>query len=153
MSIVRVESSALVRAPARVVYQLIADYRNGHPRILPKQYFPMLEVEKGGVGAGTVIRYQIRLAGTTRDVRAEVTEPTPGRVLVETDLARGARTTFTVTPESGETCRVQFLTEWEAKGIRGGVERMTAPSLLRRVFAAELAQLSAVAEGEHGRPK
>src|SRR5207342_2749426 len=99
MSIVRAESTAVIRAPARAVYRLIADYRESHPRFLPKRYFPLLEVERGGVGAGTVIRFQVRTLGTIREIRAAISEPAPGQVLVETDVATGARTTFSVTPE------------------------------------------------------
>jgi polyketide cyclase/dehydrase/lipid transport protein len=149
MAVARAARSGLVRAPARVVYSLIADYRNGHPRILPTQYFPSLEVERGGTGAGTIIRYQLRMLGVSREIRAEITEPTPGQVLVETDLESGARTTFRVTDEGGgETCKVEIETEWDAKGIRGWVERMTAPRLLQRIYTEELAKLAAVAEGE-----
>ena len=151
MSAVRAGSSALIRAPSHVVYQLIADYRNGHPRILPTRYFPRLEVEQGGVGAGTIIRFQMRAFGVTREIRAEVTEPTPGQVLVETDLATGARTAFIVTAEVGShVCRVGIETEWDAKGLRGWVERMTVPRLLQRIYAEELATLAVLAEGEHG---
>ena len=151
MSEVRAASSAVIHASARVVYQLLADYRGGHPRILPKQYFPQLEVERGGVGAGTIIRFQVRILGSTRDVRAEITEPTPGQVLVETDLVTGARTTFLVTPQDkGAACRVEIRTEWDAKGLRGWIERMAAPRLLRRIYVAELAQLASVAEGRNG---
>lgn len=151
MAVTRASRSGLVHAPARVVYSLIADYRNGHPRILPTQYFPRLEVEQGGTGAGTIIRYQLRMLGVTREIRAEITEPNPGQVLVETDLASGARTTFRVTDEGGgEACRVEIDTQWDAKGFRGWVERMTAPRLLRRMYAEELAMLAAVAEGDRG---
>jgi hypothetical protein len=108
-----------------------------------------LEVERGGTGAGTIIRYQLRLFGVTREVRAEITEAAPGQVLVETDLASGARTTFTVTAEGdGERCRVKIDTEWDAKGLRGWIERMTAPRLLQRIYVEELAKLAAVAERE-----
>jgi len=149
MSTVRAEASALVRAPARAVYQLLADYRDGHPRILPKRYFPWLKVERGGVGAGTVILFKMHAFGASREIRSEITEPTPGQVLAETDFATGARTTFTVTPEGGgETCRVAIRTEWEGKGFRGWIERMTAPRLLQRIYAEELANLAALAEGE-----
>jgi Polyketide cyclase / dehydrase and lipid transport len=147
MSVVRAENSALIRAPARVVYRLIADYRESHPRFLPKKYFPLLEVERGGVGAGTVIRFQVRTLGTIREIRAEISEPAPGQVLVETDVATGARTTFSVTPEgAGDACRVTIETEWEAKGVRGWIERMTAPPVLRRIYVEELANLAALAE-------
>jgi hypothetical protein len=151
MSVVRVERSALIRANARVAYRLIADYREGHPRIVPKQYFPRLEVERGGVGAGTIVRFQLRAFGATREVRAEITEPKPGEVLVETDLATGAKTTFIVTAVGeGQACRVTIRTEWEAKGFRGWVERMTAPRLLQRIYAEELAKLAAVVDEESG---
>ena len=150
MSIAYAASSSVIHASARVVHQLLADYRDGHPRILPRQYFPRLEVERGGVGAGTIIRFQVRILGSTREVRAEITEPTPGQVLVETDLETGARTTFVVTPQDdGAACRVEIRTEWEAKGIRGWIERMMAPRMLRRIYVAELAQLAAVAEGRN----
>lgn len=150
MAVARASGLGHVRASARVVYSLIADYRNGHPRILPTQYFPRLEVEQGGTGAGTIIRYQLRMFGVTREIRAEITEPTPGQVLVETDLASGARTTFRVTDEGGEACRVEIDTQWDAKGFRGWVERMTAPRLLQRIYAELLAKLAAVAEGDRG---
>ena len=43
-----ISASKLISAPVRSVYDLIADYRNGHPRILPKPYFVSLHVEEGG---------------------------------------------------------------------------------------------------------
>jgi hypothetical protein len=103
----RVSASAVVRAPAGRVYAILADYRHGHPRIVPRPPFGPLEVEQGGTGAGTVVRFQMRLLGRTRTFRAAVTEPEPGRVLVETDLGRGAVTTFTVDPcGEGQGARV-----------------------------------------------
>jgi hypothetical protein len=151
MSIVRAASSSVIRASAPVVYRLIADYRTSHPRILPPRYFPRLEVERGGTGAGTIIRFQFRTFGVTREIRAEISEPAPGQVLVETDLATGARTTFSVTAEGdGQACRVGIETQWDATGLRGWVERMTAPRLLRRIYAEELAMLAGVAEEAAG---
>ena len=139
---VQVSRSATIPAPARTVYSLIADYRNGHPRMLPRKYFPRLDVERGGSGAGTIIRFEVRLFGTTRQIRAEISEPKPGEELVETDLATGIGTTFVVAPRAGgRESEVTIRTEWEARGLRGLVERVTAPPLLRRIYAAELAQL------------
>ena len=152
MSVARAEMSALIGAPARDIYSLIADYRHGHPRMLPARYFPKLEVERGGVGAGTTIRFQFRAFGTTREIRAEITEPVPGQVLVETDLATGGRTTFTVMAEGdGQTCRVRIETEWDARGVRGWIERLTIPRLLRQIYTEQLALLAKLAEGEVGR--
>jgi hypothetical protein len=58
---VRVE--AVINAPAKLAYAIIADYRDGHPHILPKPPFVSLEVERDGTGAGTVIRCQMRVFG------------------------------------------------------------------------------------------
>jgi len=161
MPVVRVSTSAVIRAPARVVYGILADYRDSHPRILPPRYFPRLEVERGGTGDGTVIRFEMRAFGVTREIRATITEPTPGQVIVETDEVTGARTSFTVTPESasarpgaglvvpdaaGEICRVVIETVWERRGMRGWLERLSAPALLRRIYAEELALLAKLAE-------
>jgi hypothetical protein len=88
--------------------------------------------------------------GVTREIRAEITEPTPGQVLVETDLESGARTTFRVKDEGGDSCRVEIDTQWDARGLLGWVQGMTAPRLLQRLYAEELSKLAAVAEGDRG---
>ena len=56
----RITASARIDAAPKRVYNVIADYCNGHPRILPKQ-FSDLVVERGGFGAGTVIRFRMRV--------------------------------------------------------------------------------------------
>lgn len=145
MPTVRVEAAAPLRAPADRVYGLLADYRVGHPSILPPE-FSDFAVEEGGRGAGTVIRYRITLAGRSLPGRARVDEPEPGRVLRETDLATGAATTFTVTPE-GDGCRVRFETVWTTPGLRGWIERLFAPRLLRRIYVEELRRLNLAARG------
>lgn len=141
-----VKAAARVGAPADVVYGIIADYRNGHPQILPKQYFEWLEVEQGGRGEGTVIRFQMRVLGQTRVLRAVVTEPEPGRVLVETDTGgAGPVTTFTVEPEESGS-RVTFSTELtSARGPVGVLERFVLKRILRRIYRRELEQLGRVA--------
>src|ERR1044071_10169368 len=130
-----VKALAHVDAPADGVYNIIADYRNAHPHILPKQYFGWLEGEQGGRGEGTVIRFQMRVLGQTRVMRATVTEPEPGRVLVETDTGGdGPVTSFLVEPE-GSGSRVTFSTEMtSAGGALGGVGRFVLRGGLRRVY-------------------
>jgi hypothetical protein len=54
--------------------------------ILPKPYFTKLEVEQGGMGAGTIIRIHMRVFGAERILRQRVSEPDPGRILVEQDM-------------------------------------------------------------------
>jgi hypothetical protein len=140
--LLRVEARANVGAAAPDVYRMIADYRTGHTRIIPPRYFRNLEVEKGGYGAGTLIRYDLLAFGTTYHARARVTEPEPGRVLVETDLEKGAVTTFTVQPLGVSESRVTIATEMPIRsGLVGWLERAMTGSFLRRVYAAELAQL------------
>jgi hypothetical protein len=94
------------------------------------------------VGEGTLIRFGMRAFGKTRVARAAVTEPEPGRVLVETALDEGGPvTTFVVEPE-GRHSRVTFKTELSAAGA---ISRFMATRFLKRVYAAELEQLNDLA--------
>lgn len=137
------ESREFESAPGRV-YELIADYRVGHPSILPKKYFPYLEVEEGGQGAGTVIRYGVKLAGRVQEARARIVEPERGRHIEEHIFDdRGTVTSFTVDPVPGGRVRVTIGTRWTASGIRGVVERLAAPLLLRRIYRLQPAAIEA----------
>src|SRR5687767_5892403 len=108
-----VESSSVIDASPEQVYELISDYQTGHQRILPKKYFPEMTVESGGKGAGTVIRVKSKMGGQERNMRMEVSEPEPGRVIVEKDTASDMTTTFTITPHGGgEKSNVSIRTEW-----------------------------------------
>jgi hypothetical protein len=137
-----VAESALIPAEPPVVYRILADYRIGHPAILPPRTFFDLVVERGGYGAGTVIRFSMRLAGVTRVVRGEVSEPDPGRLLVETYPDTGTVTSFTVDPQGDHESIVTIRTEWEPVGFRGVVESLLAPRLLRGVYVEELKRLA-----------
>lgn len=148
MPTISASATATIHAPAATVYGIIADYRHGHPSILPRRYFRNLEVEAGGIGAGTRIRFEMRVLGSTRTVRGEVTEPEPGRRLVEAYPDSGTRTTFLVEPVvDGRAAHVTISTRYENGGLRGWVEWLLVPGLLRRIYRAELANLAAVASG------
>jgi len=145
----QVSTSAVINAPAKQVYAILADYHDGHPRILPRQYFPFLEVERGGVGAGTVLRFQMRAPGMTRTFHADVAEPEPGRVLAEsnwpeTDPASKSVTTFTVDPVEGE--QQTQVTISTALSVSSWLEGLFTAMFLRRVYAQELRQIAALAE-------
>ena len=142
----RVSASALIPAPAAKVYALIADYRNGHPRILPKPYFVSLTVDQGGVGAGTVITFQMKLMGRLQTFHSIIAEPEPGHVLTETDTTLGAVTTFTVEPRaSGEQAFVTITTDTEVPdGLAGRIQGWLTTQLLQPIYVKELAQLAAV---------
>jgi len=147
-----ITASAVIPARRDRVYALIANYHDGHPRIIPKQ-FSGLVVEQGGIGAGTVIRFQMSVLGRKQTFRAAVTEPEPGRVLVETDLdANGAITTFTVDqgPAPADS-RVTISTELRVRtGFLGILEKAFSTLLLRPIYVRELENLSRVATGPFG---
>ena len=142
----RIAASAVLDAPATLVYDTIANYREHHPRILPPRAFGALEVERGGTGAGTTIRFEMRVLGTRRIVRGEVAEPEPGRILTETYPESGTVTTFVVTPRGGGRSEVEIITEMPATGgLRGRIERWIARRILPPVYREELARLETYA--------
>jgi hypothetical protein len=147
-----ITASAIIPARRERVYSLIANYNDGHPRIVPKQFSDMV-VEQGGVGAGTIIRFQMSVLGKKQTFRAAITEPEPGRVLVETDLdANGAVTTFTVDPGTAPAdSRVTISTVLPVRGgVLGFVERTLSTLLLRPIYVQELINLARVATGPFG---
>lgn len=147
-----ISASAVIPARRERVYSLISNYNDGHPRILPKQ-FSGLVVEQGGVGTGTVIRFHMNLLGRKQAFRAAVTEPEPGRILVETYLdTNGAVTTFTVNPGSAPAdSHVTISTELPVRsGFLGKVERAMTTMLLRPIYVKELQNLARVATGPFG---
>jgi len=91
-------ATAVIRVSAGRVYDILADYRQHHPRIVPPEYFRKIEVEEGGIGAGTRIRVEMRVLGTTKRFVHLIREPEPGRVLEEGDADGSGTTTFTVDP-------------------------------------------------------
>lgn len=136
----RCSAERVVDAPAEVVYHLIADYREHHrPEGFLPPAFTDLVVERGGVGAGTVVRFTSKLGGRSQTVHASISEPEPGRVLVET--SPGLETTFTVEREGGQRAWVRFDTVFEAGGLTGLMIRLLAAGLLRPVYADEMDRL------------
>lgn len=147
-----ISASAIIPARRERVYSLISNYHDGHPRILPKQ-FSGLVVEQGGVGAGTIIRFQMSLLGKKQSFRAAITEPEPGRVLVETDLdTNGAVTTFTVNPGGAPAdSHVTISTELPVRsGFLGKIERTMTTLLLKPIYTKELQNLARVSTGPFG---
>lgn len=143
-----ITASREIAAPPQRVYALLADYREGHLKILPRPPFGELIVEKGGVGTGTVIRFTMRLGGRTQHFRAYVTEPQPGRLLVETDLQRGSLTSFSVDSlDGGLRCRVTISTQLPiGGGPLGMLQKYFVKRLLPPVYAKELELLAACVE-------
>jgi hypothetical protein len=142
---IRVGNERAISAPAARVYRILGNYREHHPRILPPA-FSNVRVEEGGVGAGTIIAFRLKLGGRGRDFRQRVDEPEPGKVLTETDLATGAVTTFTVKAEGAEKSRVRIDTRFPSSGgVQGYLERTFAPRMLTKLYADELERLDTYA--------
>ena len=142
-------ASALLNARAEDVYAAIADYRNNHPHILPPEMYD-LEVEEGGYGAGSVIRFKARTLGVVRHFYQRVSEPEPGHILVERDIdsINDITTTFTVTPvEDGRKAEVEITTTMRpSPGLMGFFERILVPANNQRLYRKELQLLESYAQ-------
>ena len=135
-----------IDAPADEVYGYLADMHQ-HQRFLPPA-FSDFQVEQGGVGEGSVTSFKATAGGRTRSYRMRVTEPVPGRTLVESDANSSLVTTFNVEPQGGQSL-VRISTSWDgASGIGGFFERTFAPRALRRLYLDELDRLNAYAAGQ-----
>lgn len=145
MPLIHVEASRRLEAPAPDLYEILADYREGHPGILPRPPFGELRVEQGGRGEGTEIYFTMTSFGKTRSMRARVSEPEPGRVLVEKGVEVDLTTTFTVDPSGPGSATVTIATEWSSPIPRAWLERLIAPRFLRGVYFQELANLERAA--------
>lgn len=146
MSTYFAQESAVINAPADKLYEIIADYHEGHPAILPSRYFTDISVVEGGQGVGTVVAVQMNVFGSKALFNLRVTKAEPGRLLVEEDEATGTVTTFSLEPlEDGRT-RVTIATESRTSpGLRGLLEKVMNPIVTRRIYREELQQLAKVA--------
>ncbi len=147
---IHVKAAAVLDARPEDVYATIADYRNGHPQILPNESLYDLQVEQGGYGADTVIHFKAKVLGVERAMYQRVSEPEPGRVLVEQDIdsPQNIVTTFTVTPvEQAQKSHVEIATTMNASpGLTGLIESIVVPLVNPPVYRKELKQLEAVAQ-------
>jgi hypothetical protein len=138
-----------IQAPADVIYHCLADYREHHRPggFLPPE-FSQQEIVRGGFGAGTELHYVITVGGRPRTIRAVVSEPDPGRALLES--APGVATSMTVEPTRDGT-RVRFETELDEPGLSGLMSRLFAARLLAPVYRDELVLLEEYARFHQSR--
>ncbi|MEM9950876.1 MAG: SRPBCC family protein [Chloroflexota bacterium] len=138
MSSITFEESKWIKASPEAIYQLLADYENGHPQILPKPYFTDLRVIKGGVGAGTEIEVDMVVMGVKRTMSMEVTEPQKGYILTETDHNNGITTSFIFDAVNGG-CQLTIRTTMQFNdGVMGFIEKLTTPTITRNIYRKEL---------------
>lgn len=135
-----VARTEFVPAPAQQIYDVISDYRVGHPSILPPQFRNMVVVS-GGHGAGTMTEFEVRAFGRTQKIRHQVFEPEPGRVLMEKDLDSTTTTRFVLEPVDGGT-NVTITTEMPQKpGLYGTLEKWLSTRFLAGLYRVELGKL------------
>ena len=131
-----------VAAPPDVVYRYLSDMQNHHPHFLPPA-FSDFHVVAGGIGEGTVVTFQFAAGGRRRDFRQTLTEPEPGRRMVETDANSSSVTTFLVdSVDAGKSSKVTISTQWNgARGIGGFFERIFAPRVMRGIYIDQIRRL------------
>ena len=146
------EVSQIIDSPPEKLYAILSDYHQGHPSILPSGYFSELSVIQGGQGEGTHIIVAMDVFGSKVEYQMNVTEPEPGRILVEEDESAGVVTTFTLDPLNGggQTQVTIASTARTSSGLKGVVEKLLNPAVMRRIYRQELEQL-AVAARPNGR--
>jgi len=122
---------------------------------LPKPPFVSLAVLSGGVGAGTEIEVKMRMLGKVRTLHGDVTEPEPGRLIVESYRGENLVTSFRFEPApEGNVTTVTISTDLEVHdGIRGAVERWFVKRSLHPVYHRELGLLDALARGQSQVPE
>jgi len=150
MGQIKVKAEAVLDARPENVYATIADYKKGHPSILPKESFYDLQVEEGGYGAGTIMSFKARVLGVEQSFQQRVSEPEPGRVLVEQDIdsIQNVTTIFKVIPvEQGQKSHVEISTTMNTSpGLKGFVERVVVSIFNPPIYRKELKLLEAVAQ-------
>jgi hypothetical protein len=134
--------------PPEVAYHCLADYREHHrPAGFLPPAFSAFEVHRGGIGAGTEASWTVDLGGgRKRRMSVTITEPDPGRRLVET--GDGVVTTFTVAP-TASGCVVRFDTVFDEPGLSGLYLRLFIGRMLGPLYVDELARLDTYAH-RHG---
>jgi uncharacterized protein YndB with AHSA1/START domain len=144
----RVIASRRVDAPPAEVYAVIADYRRHHPHIVPPEYFEGVDVLEGGVGAGTRTRVKMHVLGKKRVFEQVVTEPEPGRVIMEANADGSALTTFTVEASGEDASHVTIATDIPLQpGLHGVLERLAVSLLFPRIYKKELVRLAEYVRG------
>lgn len=154
MNWIHAETSRVIDARPEELYAVVSDYHVGHPAIVPKAYFTELTVEEGGVGAGTIVRVRGQVFGQEFRLRQLVTEPEPGRLLVETDTETGQESSFRFEPlNGGKQTRVTIAAKFPpSPGFKGFMERLLNPPISRRMFQQELANLEDYVRSQQASP-
>ena len=125
-----------------IVFGALADYTTVRPTILAPEFTDFRVLERG-IGAGTRISYHLHATKKrVRQVEATVTEPVPGRQLLETDANSSLTVLWEVAPIAEGRSALTVRVSWQgAPGIGGFFERRFAPAGIRRIYRTELDRL------------
>jgi len=146
------EVERTVAAPMELVWRCLRDYRGPRARLLGEP-FADYELHDGGVGAGTVIGYRLRVGRDQRAFVLVVEEPTPGRQLRERDRHGGLLVAWTLTPGGdGERTIVRVAAELRDANLAGALARGRARRALRRAHVQVLERLERELTGNRPRP-
>jgi hypothetical protein len=86
----------------------------------------------------------MRILGRVQDFRSLITEPQPGRLLVETDIRSQSATSFQVIPmKDASLTRATIFTELQG---RKWIEALLAKPILEKIYRQELELLAQLAE-------
>jgi hypothetical protein len=97
-------------------------------------------VEEGGIGAGTKIRFEMVMFGKAQQAQSVITEPEPGRVLVESTTDGLAVTSFIVEArDGGKAANVTISTDLKSQGLIGNA---IIKFLFKRIYREELELLA-----------
>jgi hypothetical protein len=99
--------------------------------------------------ARALVRATMHVLGKRRVFEQVVTEPEPGRVLMEANADGSALTTFTVDASGEGSSHVTIATDVPLQpGIHGVLERLAVSLLFPRIYRKELARLARYAGGQ-----
>lgn len=135
-----------INAHSEILFNIVADYHNGHQAILPKPPFVALKVLEGGFGHGTRIECDIKFLGKLTTFRATVTVPEEGKIIRET-IDDGTITTYLFDEVGANKTAVTIKTEGEANFLFAYMTR----KMLTPVYEREISMLESYAkELSHG---
>jgi hypothetical protein len=140
MNTFNITATKIIDARPEDVYGVFSDYVVAHNAILPRPFFTGMDVKKGGRGAGTEILVYTKALGQERHMFMVVSEPTPGRDLMETEPATGLVTHFIVEAlNGGRQAKVTISTDFPIPaGFGGWLQKTIQAPLIRPVYLKEL---------------
>ena len=158
MNKIHVEYSAIIEAEPALIYAIFVDFEEAHIAILPKPYFEKIVLKEGGLGAGTIYDLHMNIFGAKSQAEMHVSEPNPGRTLLEESQDGRVKTTIEVIPINGSTAsHVTIQSDFaQSPGLGGFMEKIFIPFIIRHIYKKELQNLALYVQqndSPHGKPR